>query len=92
MAIVTAGEFDTYIQDELGATEATLRATSLAAAHRAVYTHCQRSFEAAGASTARTYVPTGTDVLRIADCNAVSSVTVDGTTVTATSWSRPQSI
>jgi hypothetical protein len=47
---------------------------------------CQRKFAAAAVASARLYVPTNSDVLRIHDCTTVTLVTEDGTTVASTDY------
>lgn len=82
-AYVSAADFDLYISDEFASTEAAIRLGALNAAERAVNQFCQRSFAVAGSATARSYVPTGTSVLRIHDCTTVTAVTEGGTAVTS---------
>ena len=84
---VTQAEFDIYCAAEQLPAGGPDRATALAAAKRAVYGYTQRTYDLAGESaTARTYVPTGSDILRIHDCVAVTGITVDGATVASTSY------
>ena len=96
---VTTADFDLYISNELGTTEANLRLAALKAAERAVDEYCQRSFAVAGNASARTYVPTGSQLVRIHDCTTVTSVTLDGASIdptyyqlepTTVSWSGQQ--
>lgn len=82
---VSQVEFDAYCENGQIPSDATQRASALAAAERAVENYCQRKFAVAGASgTARTFTPDGSDVLRIHDCVAVSAITVDGASVAST--------
>lgn len=87
-AYVSQADFDTYISDEIGSTEASLRATSLLAAERRVNEYCQRTFVVAGSASARTYVPSGTSILRVHDCTTLTAITVSGTTVDATTYQK----
>lgn len=83
---VTASEFDEYVVNEFGSVEASLRLAALNAAERMVDEYCARSFTVASGSSARLYVPDGSDVVRIHDCTAVSAITLDGASISSTTY------
>lgn len=83
---VTPAEFDEYVNNEFGAVESSLRLAALTAAERLVDEYCQRTFTVASGSSARLYVPNGSDVQRIHDCTAVSAITLDGATITSANY------
>lgn len=82
MAIVTLATFKDYARNELGAADDAAIQAALDAAHYSAYDYCGRSFEAAGAASARSFVPVAFDVLRIDDCASITSVVNNGSTVT----------
>lgn len=81
MAIVTLSTFKDYARNELGTADDTAIQAALDAAHYSVYDYCGRSFEVAGAASARSFVPLSWDVLVINDCTSITSVVNDGSTV-----------
>lgn len=83
---VTASEFDEYMANEFGSVEASIRLTALNDAERRVEKYCQRTFVVASGSSTRLYVPDGSDVLHIHDCTAVSAITLDGATISASAY------
>lgn len=84
---VSDPEFDSYVGDEIGAANAANRTSAKRSAKRDIDKYCARNFDVAGASaTARLYVPNGTDVLRIHDCTEVTSISVSGTTLSASTY------
>ncbi|NBU34443.1 hypothetical protein EBS40_07515 [bacterium] len=83
MAIVTIAAFQNWARNELGSADDTAIQAALDAAHYAAYDYCGRSFEVAGAASARSFVPLSWDVLVINDCTSITSVLNDGSTVAA---------
>jgi len=86
---VQLAEFDAYCRDEFGATESSIRLSALAAAERAVKEYIQRSPTAVAvdaAATARLYAASGTPILRIHDCRAVTAITVDSVALASTAY------
>lgn len=80
--IVEVTDMLTYLRDEQIVDTAYVT-SALNAAHSLFYDLCQRTFEVASVTaTARSYVPSGTDVLRIHDCTSVTSITNNGSAVT----------
>lgn len=83
MAIVDDEDFIGYLRGANITDVYDLVPGCLEAAHQSFYNLCGRSFEVAGdTATARTYRPTGEQVLRIHDCTTVTAVTTNGTAVT----------
>lgn len=81
---VALNEFQDYARNELAGSDDIIQQTCLDAAEQMINEFCARSFTVASVTaTARTYTPISpwTDVLRIHDCIAVSSVVEDGATV-----------
>lgn len=84
---VSQVEFDAYCENGQIPSDATQRASALAAAERAVENYCQRKFTVApDTATARPYPASGSEVLSIHDCTAVTSVVFNGTTLDPTSY------
>lgn len=87
MSIVSISEARDYMRAEQFIDEALLT-NALNTAHAVFYDMCQRSFEVAGAATARLYVPSGSNVLRIHDCTSVTAVTASGSAVSAGTYQK----
>lgn len=88
MSVVNLANFKEYVGSRIKADDAFLQA-ALDATDVFVADYCARSFTTIavdGATSARLYVPTGSDVLRIHDCIAVTAVTESGTAVTASTY------
>lgn len=84
---VTIDDFDDYVVNEFGSVETTIRQGALDAAERMVDEHCARSFDVAGASaTARTYIPSGSAIVRIHDCTTVTAISLDGAAIPSTDY------
>lgn len=88
MAYVSTAELKTYLRNELGTLDDTFLASVVDAATTSVNQACQRSFDVAGAGSARVYVPNGSDTLRIHDCTTVTAVTEDGVTLDSTAYQK----
>lgn len=86
MAYVTLDQLRAYVRDEGRGLGVDVMQSALSAAEAWVGDYTQRSFAVAGASSARVYVPTGTDLLPIHDATAVTVVAEDGTTLASTAW------
>ena len=86
MAYVTLDQLRAYVRDEGRGLGVDVMQSALSAAEAWVGDYCQRSFAVAGASSARVFVPTGTDLLPIHDATAVTVVAEDGTTLATTAW------
>lgn len=83
MTIISVNEFRDYFRSEVTADEAFID-RALDATDSGIHEFCQRTFTvAAEEASARTYVPTRADVLRIHDCTTVTSVVEGGATLTA---------
>jgi len=88
MAWVDLDLFKAYARDSTVVDDA-LYTIALDGAHLSVADFCQRSFdEATGTTSERVYSPLngGCDVLRIHDCVSVTSITDNGSTITATNY------
>jgi hypothetical protein len=86
MPIVTLPTFKDYARNELGTADDVAIQAALDAAHYAAYEYCGRSFELAGAPSARSFVPVTWNVLTINDCTSITSVSNDGVTVPASDY------
>jgi hypothetical protein len=82
MPLVALVDFKNYVRDEFVNEDDAVLQAALDAAEWAVGDHCQRTFDVAGAPTARTYRGTNDSVLPIHDAASITSVTVKGVTVT----------
>lgn len=80
--IVSTDEIWSYLRaDQVG--DQTFVVGALASAHSIFYDMCAREFELADTvASARSYVPSGSDVLRIHDCAEITTITANGTAVT----------
>ena len=87
-AYVTLPEFKAYLRNELAAADDVDLLEALNSASEAIDGYCGRSFVVASGSSARVYVPTETTALFIDDCTAVSSVVVDGTTLSSSDYQK----
>lgn len=86
MPIVQLAPFRDYIRSELGVLDDSSIQAALDAAHYSAYDYCGRSFELAGAESARSFVPLSADVLPIDDCTSITSVVNNGVTVAASEY------
>lgn len=81
--IVTTDEMWTYLRAEQ-AVDQPFVSGALASAHSIFYDLCAREFELADTvATARSYVPSGSDVLRIHDCTEITTIIANGSAVTS---------
>jgi len=86
VSIVLAADFTEYIRSELGSLDERMVTQAQLAAEQVVQQYCQRTFEIAGAASARVYIPKNSDLLRIHDCTSVTSITENGSTLATTSY------
>jgi hypothetical protein len=87
MALVDLDTFRAYINaSRVDITDAALIQAALDAAEGWITTYCGRQFVVAGTATTRTYPVTYGDVLEVDDFTSATSVTVDGSTLTASTY------
>jgi hypothetical protein len=87
VAYVLLDDFKEYIRDQVSVDDAISQA-ALSAAEVMVNDFCQRDFTVASSSSARSYTPGafGSQILRIHDCTAITSVVENGTTLSASAY------
>ena len=84
MAIVDVPTFQDYVRDTLAGVAVNRLSQALAAAEQMVNAHCHRVFVVAGATaTARVFVPSSAEMLRVDDFVEATAISNDGTSVTA---------
>lgn len=87
MAYLSVEQVKRYLRNEQGATDDDIITEMLDAASGAIDDYCHRTFTAAAAvASARSFVPSGDQVLNIYDCTTITSITENGTTVATASW------
>ena len=77
----TAEEIKDYVNDKTATANLPLVISARAAAIAQLNNDCQRTFVVAGSASARLYVPSSYEIVRIHDCTSVTSVTNDGNTI-----------
>ena len=87
MSYVTLEEFKLHIRNELGGVDDVELQEALDSADEAINDYCGRTFTVASSGT-RVFVPSGSPVLYIDDCTTVTSVTVDGAVLGASSYQK----
>lgn len=85
MSYVTLAEFKVHLRNELGSVDDDELQECLDSADEAINDYCGRVFTVAASAT-RVYVPSNTPILYVDDLTAVTSVTVDGSVLTSTSY------
>lgn len=86
MSIISAADLKDYMRNEIVAVDDVTYTLAASGATDSVQDHCGRQFAVAGSATARLYRPDNTDTLRIHDCTTITSVTADGSVLSASDW------
>lgn len=83
MPIATIGDLKGYTRNGLAAADDATLQLALDTADFSVRHHVKRGINVATTSTARSYVPNDTAILRFADCTAVATIVDNGVTLAA---------
>lgn len=80
---LTVASLKLWMRSEITTADDTFLDAAIQDAETALDNACGRRFEIASSSTARVYIPTGTNLLYIHDCTAIASVVDNGSTLTS---------